>query len=100
MGDVACDESERPLSQTKKGRIRIALRIIQKLVHFHSSIVGNAERRAISECNAERAIHSGLNHVAAIDQITDLRLTAAARRQISLNNDRNRMFDAGGSRRI
>src|SRR5271156_746028 len=77
----------------------MAIRIIHKLSQFHSSVFGNVERGTISKCNVDRASRSGLDHVASIDQIPDLDLTGWACRNIGLNNDSGRMFDADDSGR-
>ena len=70
----------------------MTVRIIDKLIHFHSRIFGNIERRTVSEHDRKCAVRSGLYHVAPIDQIAYLRLVAALR-QIGLNNNSRRMFD-------
>ena len=75
----------------------MALRIVDKLVYFHSSIGGDVERRAICKGNAEPTIRSGLDHVATIDEVTNFRMTDAVRRQLRLNNDGGGMFNQGSA---
>ena len=47
--------------------------------------------------NPERAIRSGLYHVAAINQIADFRFFATVGGQIGLNKDGGGVFDPGGA---
>jgi hypothetical protein len=67
--------------------------IINEVIQLHARIGGDAKRTAIGEANTKLTIRSGLNHIAAINQITHLRLLAAIRGQIGRDENRSGMLN-------
>ena len=67
--------------------------IINEVIQLHARIGGDAEGTAIREANAKLTIWSGLNNIAAINQITDLRLLGAIPGKIGRNEDRGGMLN-------
>jgi hypothetical protein len=92
MGHLACDEGERALSQTHQARIGMAMGIVNEVIQLHARIAGDVERTPIREANTKLAIWSGLNNIAAINQIAHLRLLGTIR-QISRDEDRGGMLN-------
>src|SRR5215470_12289845 len=92
MRHLARDESKRALGQTHQARIGMATGIIDKVIQLHARIGGDAERTPIREANTKLTIWSGLNNIAAINQITQLGLLAIPG-QISRNEDRSGMLN-------
>src|SRR4249919_2576484 len=80
--NLAGNKGERPFGETQQRRIRLAVRIINKLVHDHPGVGGQIERRSVGEANADAAITSGRDDITEINRIADLGaagLTAEAR---------------------
>src|SRR5690348_16812230 len=46
LGDIAGDESERPLGQTEQGRIRLRGWVVDEFVQFHAGVARKVERAA------------------------------------------------------
>src|SRR5829696_914727 len=88
--DSAGHESHRSVRQIEKSRIRSAIWIVHELVQSHPRVARQIERAAISEVDANPAITPGLDHIALIDDITDLRLLPGS---TCLNDDRARSFN-------
>jgi hypothetical protein len=70
----------------------MAMGIIDKVIQLHARIGGDAKRTAIRETNSKLTIRSGLNNIAALNEIAELGLTDICG-QIGLNQDRGAVLD-------
>ncbi len=73
LGHLARYEGECTSGQTKQSGVRRSFRVIDELVQNHARVAAKIERRTIAKNNADRAVGSGRNHTALVDEVTDLK---------------------------
>ena len=86
-----------PFDQIEQGRIGLPVRVVHELVQCHAGVARQIERGAIGEVDSDPAIGAGLDHVALVDEITNLGLTGLTG-DIGLNDHRLRMFNCDRTR--
>ena len=97
LRDIAGNESEGPLGQIEHGRIGLPIRVVHELVQSHAGVARKIKRAAIRKVDAEPAIGPGLDHIAQIDEVANVRLTGLTA-EICLNDHRTRVFNGDRTR--
>ena len=62
--DLASDESERSFGKAEKSRVGASVRGVNKFIQSDAGITRKIEGGTVEEDNADRALRSGLDHIA------------------------------------
>src|ERR1700730_9813075 len=97
---LAWNESEAPSRETEKGRSRSPFRVRSEFIQRHAGAVRELKGGAVPECNPDRAIGCGLDHLALVNEVAgfDRNTNAAGLRDADRTARRLDLADGRGVR--